>query len=358
MREIKVLIVDDSAIVRKVLSTELGRKRGIRVVGTAPDPYVAREKIVRLEPDVITLDIEMPRMDGISFLKKLMQYKPLPVIIVSSLADNGGRLTMDAFAAGAVEVATKPGSAYSVADMSDDLARKIRSVARVRVDARIPPARKSGSSRALAETTNKIIAIGSSTGGTDAVRRILTRLPENSPGILVVQHMPAQFTQSFAQRLNDLSRIKVREAQDSDTVTNGTALIAPGNFHMLLKRSGSRYFVRIKTGPMVHHQRPAVDVLFKSVAKYAGSNALGIILTGMGGDGAMGLLSMKRAGAFTIAQDERSCVVYGMPKEAVKAGAVDISLDIDLIAGSAMKRLWGRHRQTDRSRPPKPGGWR
>nr|WP_027362790.1 chemotaxis response regulator protein-glutamate methylesterase [Desulfospira joergensenii] len=343
MREIKVLIVDDSAIVRRVLSEELEGRQGIRVVGTAPDPYVAREKIVRLKPDVITLDIEMPRMDGITFLKKIMQYNPLPVIVVSSLTARGGKMAMEAFAAGALEVAQKPGSAYSAGDMGDDLVKKIKAVAGAVVIAKKSPAPlKPRLSKALAETRNKLIAIGSSTGGTEAVRRILTRLPENSPGVLVVQHMPAQFTRSFAQRLDDLSRINVREARDGDTLINGIALIAPGDFHMLLKRNGSRYFVRVKGGPMVHHQRPAVDVLFTSVAKYAGANALGIILTGMGADGAMGMLAMKKAGAFNIAQDEESCVVYGMPKEAVKAGAVDLSLNIDLIAGSALDHICGR----------------
>ena len=340
MKEIKVLIVDDSAIVRKVLSKELDGKNGIRVVGTAPDPYIAREKIVRLEPDVVTLDIEMPRMDGITFLKKIMQYKPLPVIIVSSLTAKGSKIAMEAFAAGALEIAQKPGSAYSVGDLGSDLARKVKAVAGAKIIARKPL--KSPFSKALAETTNKLIAIGSSTGGTEALRRVLTRMPENAPGILVVQHMPAHFTQSFAQRLNDLSRINVREARDGDTLTNGIALIAPGNYHMLLKRNGSRYFVQVKDGPMVHHQRPAVDVLFTSVARYAGANALGIILTGMGADGAMGMLAMKKAGAFNIAQDEDSCVVYGMPKEAVRAGAVDLSLNIDLIAGSALDHICGK----------------
>lgn len=344
MKEIKLLIVDDSAIVRKLLSKELDGKNGIRVVGTAPDPYVAREKIVRLEPDVITLDIEMPRMDGITFLKKIMQYKPLPVIIVSSLTARGSKMAMEAFAAGALEVAQKPGSAYSVGDLGKDLAQKIQAVAGARLSARKPMAGMENShlAKALAETTNKLIAIGSSTGGTEAVKRILTRLPENTPGVLVVQHMPAHFTDSFARRLDDLSRITVREARDGDTLTNGVALIAPGNYHMLLKRNGSRYFVQVKDGPMVHHQRPAVDVLFASVARYAGANALGIILTGMGSDGATGMLAMKKAGAFNIAQDEDSCVVYGMPKEAVRAGAVDISLNIDLIAGSALDHLCGR----------------
>ncbi|WDP91157.1 MAG: chemotaxis response regulator protein-glutamate methylesterase [Desulfobacter sp.] len=344
MKETNVLIVDDSAIVRKVLSKELGAKQGIKVVGTAPDPYVARDKIVYLKPDVITLDIEMPRMDGITFLKKLMAYHPLPVIIVSSLTAQGSRMALDAFAAGALEVVSKPGSAYSVGEMANDLAMKIKNVA----GARLKPIRRAPGddtqgngpvSKALAATTNKIIALGASTGGTEAIRRVLTRLPVNSPGVVVVQHMPAQFTAQFAQRLNGLCRIRVKEAEDGDTITNGRALIAPGNLHMLLRRSGARYYVKVKTGPMVHHQRPAVDVLFSSVAQYAGANALGIILTGMGADGAAGIRAMKAAGSFNIAQDENSSVVYGMPKEAVKTGCIDLNLDIDAIAPAALRHI-------------------
>ncbi len=341
MKEIRVLIVDDSAIVRKILAKELSSKKGITVVGTAPDPYLAREKIVSLKPDVITLDIEMPRMDGITFLKKLMQYYPLPVIVVSSLTAKGSQMAMDAFAAGAVEVISKPGSAYSVGEMGHDLAVKIRNVAGANVKPVIQAAEKKGilASRALSVTTNKLIALGASTGGTEAIRRVLTRFPENAPGVVVVQHMPAQFTANFAQRLDTLCRIRVREARDGDTVTNGLALIAPGNYHMLLHRNGARYYVKVKTGPMVHHQRPAVDVLFSSVAQYAGANALGIILTGMGSDGAAGIRAMKDAGSFNIAQDEASSVVYGMPKEAVKTGGIDLSLDIDAIAGAALKHI-------------------
>lgn len=341
MKEIRVLIVDDSAIVRKVLSKELSSKKGITVVGTAPDPYVARGKIVRLKPDVITLDIEMPRMDGLTFLRKLMQYYPLPVIVVSSLTAKGSQMAMDAFAAGAVEVISKPGSAYSVGEMGNDLATKIKAVADVNIKPVIQSQEEQFPRRfkALPVTTNKLIALGASTGGTDAVHRVLSRFPENAPGVVVVQHMPSRFTASFAQRLDSLCRIRVKEARDGDTVTNGLALIAPGNFHMLLHRRGSRYFVRIKDGPMVHHQRPAVDVLFSSVARYAGANALGIILTGMGADGATGIRAMKAAGSFNIAQNEASSVVYGMPKEAVKMGGIDLSLDIDAIAGAALKQI-------------------
>ncbi|MFH0726397.1 MAG: chemotaxis response regulator protein-glutamate methylesterase [Pseudomonadota bacterium] len=345
-KNIRVLVVDDSAIVRKVFTEELSRERGIEVVGTAPDPYVARDKIVLLKPDVVTLDIEMPRMDGITFLKKLMRYYPLPVIIVSSLTSRGSQLALEALSSGALEVISKPSASYSVGDMSIQLADKIRAVSQVKVTARTGAEKKVGpqtgqkiGSHALAETTNKIIAIGASTGGTEALKAVLTRLPATTPGILIVQHMPAKFTTSFAQRLNDLCEMSVKEAQDGDTVSKGLALIAPGNYHMLLKRSGARYYVAVKQGPLVHHQRPSADVLFQSVADYAGANALGIILTGMGADGAEGLLKMKTAGAKTIAQDEKSCVVFGMPKEAIKLGAVDKVVPLDDIAQTAVNML-------------------
>jgi two-component system, chemotaxis family, protein-glutamate methylesterase/glutaminase len=345
-KDIKVLVVDDSAVVRKVFADELSRERGIEVVGTAPDPYVARDKIVRLKPDVLTLDIEMPRMDGLTFLKKLMQYYPLPVIIVSSLTKKGSKLALEALTLGALEVIAKPSASYSVGDMSVQLADKIRAVARVKVAARSgggenpnEPALPRPVSRALTTTTNKIIAIGASTGGTEALKTILTSMPPNAPGILVVQHMPANFTTSFAERLDSLSEMSVKEAEDGDGVINGRVLIAPGNFHMLLKRSGARYFVQVKDGPMVHHQRPSVDVLFKSVADYAGENALGVILTGMGADGAAGLLKMRQAGARTIAQDEQSCVVFGMPKEAIKMGAAEAVIPLHGIAQKTLQMV-------------------
>ena len=343
--DIKVLVVDDSAVVRKVFSNELSRERGIKVIGTAPDPYVARDKIVKLKPDVITLDIEMPRMDGITFLKKLMKYYPLPVIIVSSLTPRGGKMALEALSNGALEVISKPSAAYSVGDMSVQLADKIRAVARVNVKERIRSANRSESvkpatlSRALTASTNKIIAIGASTGGTEAIKTVLTAMPPNAPGIVIVQHMPAKFTTSFAERLDSLSQIRVKEANDGDSVANGLALLAPGNFHMLLKRSGARYYVQVKNGPLVHHQRPAADVLFKSVANYAGANAVGIILTGMGSDGAAGLLEMKQAGARTVAQDEKSCVIFGMPKEAIKLGAADKVVSLEDITKTALKMI-------------------
>lgn len=343
MKQIKVLIVDDSAIVRKVFSEELSRYSDIQVVGTAPDPFAARDKIVFLQPDVITLDIEMPRMDGLTFLKKLMKFHPLPVVIVSSLTPKGGRLTLEAMDLGAVDVIAKPGSAYSVGDMSAQLAEKIRGASRARIN-RVQvrediETERVESIKALAQTTNQVIAIGASTGGTEALKVVLTRMPPNSPGIVVVQHMPANFTTAFAERLNSICQITVKEARDNDSVTTGTALIAPGNYHMILRRSGARYYVEIKTGPMVHHQRPAVDILFKSTAKYAGPNAIGVILTGMGADGAAGLLEMKKTGARTIAQDEASCVVFGMPKEAIKTGAADKVIPLNQIASEIVRMV-------------------
>ena len=340
---IKVLVVDDSAIVRKIFNEELSKERDIQVVGTAPDPFVARDKILQLKPDVLTLDIEMPRMDGITFLRKLMKHFPLPVIIVSSLTPKGSTLALEAMEAGAIEVISKPGGSYSVGEMGAQLANKIRAAAKARPLRKeansTPSAPTSLPTRALKETTNKIVAIGASTGGTEALREVLTKMPPNSPGIVVVQHMPANFTRAFADRLNGLCQITVREAKDNDSALPGTCLIAPGNYHMLLKRSGARYYVQVKTGPMVHHQRPAVDVLFSSTAQFAGANAVGVIMTGMGSDGADGMAKMKASGAKTIAQDEASCVVFGMPKEAIKTGAVDRVVSLRNIPQTIMDML-------------------
>lgn len=330
MKRIKVLIVDDSAIVRKIFSQELAKQDDIEVVGTAPDPYVARDKIVKLKPDVITLDIEMPRMDGLSFLRKLMKYYPIPTIIVSSLTPANSEMAVEAVESGAVEVLAKPGGSYSVGDMSVQLVEKIRAASQARI---LPAATFEKTiaqqdtiqeyNRSLKRTTHKVIAMGASTGGTEALKSVLMQMPHNSPGIVIVQHMPPRFTTAFANRLNTLCQIEVREAQNGDTVLPGLALIAPGNYHMVLMRSGGSYTVEIKNGPLVCHQRPAVDVLFHSVARYAGANALGVIMTGMGRDGAKGLLEMRQAGAQTIAQDEASCVVFGMPKEAIRQGGVE-----------------------------------
>ena len=323
---IKVLVVDDSAVVRKVLSTELSKADDITVVGTAMDPFIARDKIIQLKPDVITLDLEMPRMDGLTFLAKLMKHQPMPVIVVSSLTPKGSETALRALQLGAVEVVGKPGSAYSVAELSETLIEKIRVASTARVV-------KSNATRTQAQakahidpafkTTHQIIAIGASTGGTRALESLLTAMPANTPGTVIVQHMPEHFTASFAERLNGICQMEVREARNNDTVQPGLALIAPGNQHMVFRRSGARYHVQLKGGPPVEHQRPAVDVLFHSVAQQAAHNAVGVILTGMGADGAAGMLAMHEAGARTIAQDEESCVVFGMPKEAIKLGGVD-----------------------------------
>lgn len=331
---IKVLIIDDSAVVRSIFSKELAHDPEIDIIGAAPDPYVARDMIVKLQPDVVTLDIEMPRMDGVTFLRKLMKYYPLPVIVVSSLTKKGSDLAMEALNEGAIDVMCKPGPSYSVGDMSLSLIDKIKAASRVNV-ATMQRVRSRGTEApvklSLTKTTNKVFALGASTGGTQALEFILTSMPAHAPGIVIVQHMPEKFTKSFADRLNDICSIEVREAQDGDRVIPGRALIAPGNLHMVLRRSGANYYVEVKTGPLVKRQRPSVEVLFNSVAKYAGTNAVGILLTGMGSDGAEGLLKMKQAGASTIAQDEKSCVVFGMPKEAILLGAVDVVLDLKAI---------------------------
>jgi two-component system chemotaxis response regulator CheB len=334
-RKIRVLIVDDSAIVRKVLTEALAGETDLEVVGTAPDPFVARDKILSLRPDVLTLDIEMPRMDGLTFLKKLMRFHPLPVIIISSLGQSSSETALEALQCGAVEVLAKPGGQYSVGELKQDLPQKVRAAAHARVSkARPQPAVPNVSAPlALAGTSSStVIAIGASTGGTEAIREVLAALPGNMPGIVVVQHIPAAFSLAFANRLNDLCRLRVKEAADGDRVTAGLALIAPGNFHMTLRKTGGEYRVAIQDGPRVCYQRPSVDVLFESVARVAKSEAIGAILTGMGSDGAEGLLKMKRAGARTVAQDEASCVVFGMPREAIRLGGVDRVAPLDRIA--------------------------
>jgi two-component system chemotaxis response regulator CheB len=343
--KIRVLVVDDSAVVRQILTREFSKDKDIEVVGTAPDPYVARDKIVQLKPDVITLDVEMPRMDGVTFLRKLMKHHPIPVIIVSSLTAAGSELAMEALQYGAIDVMCKPGTAYNVGDMSELLIQKIKAAAMVDMKKRadIIKERAAASSEpvkrlAMTKTTNKIIAIGASTGGTEAIKDVLVSFPAGAPGTVIVQHMPEYFTKSFAERLNASCEINVKEAENGDRVIPGRALLAPGNKHMVLKRSGAQYLVEIKDGPLVFHQRPAVEVLFNSVAMYAGANAVGMILTGMGKDGAKGLLAMKESGAYTIVQDEASSVVWGMPGEAFKIGAATIVLPLKKIAAEALKR--------------------
>jgi two-component system chemotaxis response regulator CheB len=325
MAKIRVLIVDDSSIVRQVLAKALSSDPDIEVVGSAPDPFIARDKIIELKPDVITLDVEMPRMDGVTFLRKLMKHFPLPVVMVSSLTQKGAETTMAALEAGAVEIVAKPVmEKHNLAEITAELIDKVKAAARAKVRAtNAHPAAARPAITAMVATTNKVVAIGASTGGTEALKEVLSRMPPNSPGIVVVQHMPETFTKAFAERLNGLSTISVKEASDGDSVTPGTCLIAPGNRHMLLRRSGSRYFVEVKDGPLMCRHRPSVEALFNSVAKTAGKNSIGVIMTGMGSDGAQGMLSMKQAGASTIAQDEESCIVFGMPKEAIKLGGVD-----------------------------------
>lgn len=341
---IRVLIVDDSAVVRRILESELAKDPEIEIVGTAPDPFVARDLILETKPDVLTLDIEMPRMDGMTFLRKLMRHHPVPAVIVSSLTEKGGRMAMDAIHAGAVEVMCKPGSAYTVGDMAGELAEKLKAAARADLRRLVREAGEKGPVRtlpALAKTTDRILALGASTGGTAALEAVLERLPANIPGTVITQHMPQVFTKSFADRLNDRMGLEIREAEDGDSVAPGRVLIAPGNRHMLLRRSGARYHVRVKDGPRVRNQRPSVDVMFRSVARAAGRNAVGVILTGMGCDGAQGLLEMKEAGARTLGQNEASCVVYGMPKSAWEAGAVEREEHLDRIPEAILEVLAG-----------------
>lgn len=344
---IRLLVVDDSAVVRKLLSEELSRQPGIEVVGTATDPYVARDRIAELRPDVLTLDVEMPRMDGLSFLAKLMKHHPIPVVVVSSLTPKDSENAMRALELGAVEVVSKPGSQYSIPDVGRDLVRAVRSAARARVGVidGARAARPVAGLRGLS-TTHKVLAIGASTGGTQAVAQVLDRLPANTPGTLIVQHMPGGFTKAFAERLDRSSPMEVREAEDGDIVVPGLALVAPGGRHLLLQRSGAQYVARIKDGPPVRHQRPSVDVLFGSVARSAGGNAVGVILTGMGSDGAEGLVEMREAGARTVAQDESSCVVFGMPKAAIEAGGAEEVASLDEIPRRIVELL-----EADRTAP-------
>jgi two-component system, chemotaxis family, protein-glutamate methylesterase/glutaminase len=345
---IRVLIVDDSAVVRQTLSEVLSSDPMIEVIGTASDPIVATERIAERLPDVITLDIEMPRMDGLTFLQKIMSQHPIPVVICSSLAEEGAESALKALEYGAVDVIAKPklGSKQFIEDSRVTLCEAVKAAAAVKVsvlrtsrvvepkltaDAILSPG-----TCAMAKTTEKVVAIGASTGGTEALKTLLEVLPADCPGIVIVQHMPELFTRAFASRLDGLCQITVKEAESNDTILRGRALIAPGNHHMLLKRSGARYYVEIKDGPLVSRHRPSVDVLFRSAARYAGQNAVGVILTGMGDDGAAGMLEMKQAGAVTIAQDEATCVVFGMPNEAIKRAAVDKVLPLPSVAGAIL----------------------
>lgn len=355
MKRIKVLVVDDSAVMRQVATTLIGADPALELVATAADPILAIERMKQQWPDVIVLDVEMPRMDGITFLKRIMHERPTPVIICSTLTQKGAQTTVEALAAGAVAIISKPklGLKSFLQDSSDDLIAAIKEAAHARVkclgargaspvvatpkltaDAILG----AGQGRAMTQTTERVVAIGTSTGGTQALEEILVALPRVCPGIVIVQHMPEKFTAAFAARLDGICGISVKEAQNADRVVPGQALIAPGGKHMLLKRSGAQYHVEVVDGPVVNRHRPSVDVLFRAVAKCAGSNALGVILTGMGNDGAAGLLEMRNAGAQTLAQDEESCVVYGMPKEAVKCGAVQKSVPLSAVASEIMSR--------------------
>ncbi|MCR6652870.1 MAG: chemotaxis response regulator protein-glutamate methylesterase [Cellvibrionaceae bacterium] len=329
MKTTRVFLVDDSAVVRQVLMAVLSRAPDLQVIGSAADPVFALEKMARDWPDVIVLDVEMPRMDGITFLRKIMQERPTPVVICSSLTTRSAETTLQALAAGAVDIVTKPqiGLKQFLEESAADLIQTVRTAAQARVrrsatprDA-LPPAELSQPAQAMAKTTEHLVAIGTSTGGTQALEEVLVKLPRVCPGILIVQHMPEKFTASFAERLNSVTQIQVREAKNNDRIIPGLALIAPGGRHMALKRNGAQYHVEVFDAAPVNRHRPSVDVLFRSMAKFAGRNATGIIMTGMGDDGARGLLEMREAGARTIAQDEETCVVFGMPREAIQLGA-------------------------------------
>ncbi|MDJ1484604.1 chemotaxis response regulator protein-glutamate methylesterase [Cytophagaceae bacterium YF14B1] len=344
-KKIRVLIIDDSAVVRQLLSRTLASDSDIEIMGTAADPYIAASKISNEIPDVITLDIEMPRMDGITFLRKIMSQHPIPVVIISSLTTKGTETALKALEYGAVEIISK-----SQLEVNADGEEQIRICDIIKTAAKVQPKRRSLSeiavtpkltadamikpvaNRSMIQTTEKVIAVGASTGGTEALMVFLKALPLDAPPIIIVQHMPELFTKSFANRLNTLCKISVKEAENGDSVIRGRALIAPGNKHLMLNRSGARYYVEVKDGPLVNRHRPSVDVLFRSVAQYAGKNSVGIIMTGMGADGAQGLLEMKTAGALTIAQDEKTSVVFGMPKEAIKLNAVDKVLPLEHIS--------------------------
>jgi len=354
MSKIKVLIVDDSALVRQTLSDLINSDPELEVIGTANDPYAAVEKIAVQKPDVITLDIEMPKMDGLSFLKKIMKQHPIPTVICSSLADEGSEVVIRALELGAIEIIQKPKigvvdflteSKIRIIDSIKAAAKanlkKYRPLSNLKVEPKLSSdvVIEKPEKFDFIETTDKVIVIGASTGGTEALRVLLQSMPVDCPGIAIVQHMPENFTRSFAKRLDEICKIDVKEAENGDLIINGRALIAPGNKHMLLKRSGAKYYVEIKDGPLVSRHRPSVDVLFRSAAQYVGKNAYGVILTGMGDDGAKGMLEMKEAGAFNIAQSEESCVVFGMPKEAIELGAVDKVLNLELIAPLLMNLI-------------------
>ncbi|CAJ6343452.1 chemotaxis-specific methylesterase [Burkholderia pseudomallei] len=352
-KKIKVLCVDDSALIRSLMTEIINSQPDMEVCATAPDPLVARELIKQHNPDVLTLDVEMPRMDGLDFLEKLMRLRPMPVVMVSSLTERGSEITLRALELGAVDFVTKPrvGIRDGMLDYSEKLADKVRAASRARVRQNPQPhaaaaAAAHGHAGAAAPlinnplvSTEKLIIVGASTGGTEAIREVLTPLPPDAPAVLIAQHMPPGFTRSFAQRLNGLCRISVKEAEHGERVLPGRAYIAPGHAHLLLARSGANYIAHLSDEPPVNRHRPSVDVLFRSAAQHAGKNALGVILTGMGRDGAAGLLEMKKAGAYTFAQDEASCVVFGMPREAIAMGGVDDVAPLSDMSRRIMARL-------------------
>jgi two-component system, chemotaxis family, protein-glutamate methylesterase/glutaminase len=351
--KINVLIVDDSAVIRQTLADILSSDPGIEVMAKASDPLIAAEHIARTVPDVILLDVEMPRMDGLTFLQKVMSQHPIPVVICSSLAESGSDTALRALEYGALEIIMKPrlGAKQFLEEARIRICDAVKAAAASHVRRvpsglrEVPPkltadavlAKAKIGRDAMLKTTEKVVVVGASTGGTEALKDFLTALPMDAPGIVIVQHMPENFTTAFALRLDSICHISVKEAATNDTVIRGRALIAPGNHHLLLKRSGARYYVEIKEGPLVSRHRPSVDVLFRSAARYAGPNAVGVIMTGMGDDGAKGMLEMKEAGAVTIAQDEESCVVFGMPKKAIEIGAVDKVLPLAGLAGAVMR---------------------
>ncbi len=337
-RKIKVLVVDDSAVVRRLLTDAIAKERDLEVIGAAPDPFVARDKILALKPDVLTLDIEMPRMDGLTFLTKLMQFHPLPVVVISSVGQATCDVALEAVRRGAVEVLAKPSGPYSVGELGQVLGDKIRAAFAARLRKPSSGAAAAAVPAAVpvtvgASPTAGLIAIGASTGGTQAIEELLVQMPEQCPPIVIAQHIPPVFSAAFANRLNSICRIEVKEGKDGDLVSPGRALVAPGNFHMTLRRTDGVLRVAVADGPRVHYQRPAVDVLFQSVASLRIRKTAGVLLTGMGCDGAQGLLELRRAGAFTIAQDEASCVVFGMPKAAIELGAAQKVLPLSKIVG-------------------------
>ncbi|GJG98881.1 chemotaxis-specific protein-glutamate methyltransferase CheB [Paraburkholderia terrae] len=357
VQKIKVLCVDDSALIRSLMTEIINSQPDMTVVATAPDPLVARDLIKQHNPDVLTLDVEMPRMDGLDFLEKLMRLRPMPVVMVSSLTERGSEITLRALELGAVDFVTKPkvGIRDGMLDYSEKLADKIRAAARARVRQAAPvqhAAAAAGHAGAAAHaaspaplfnnplvSTEKLIIVGASTGGTEAIREVLVPLPPDAPAVLIAQHMPPGFTKSFAQRLNGLCRITVKEAEHGERVLPGHAYIAPGHAHLLLARSGANYIAHLSDDPPVNRHRPSVDVLFRSAAQHAGKNAVGVILTGMGRDGAAGLLDMRKAGAYTLAQDEASCIVFGMPREAIAMGAADEIASLSEMSRRVMARL-------------------